>query len=87
MSAPANRAGALQRQKAAELGIKNAVISGDCAEIPSPENYRPATSIGGGLFRPSLNLIRRSPGLRAQNSNQKPPRLNPVATFLLCKVE
>ena len=54
MSAPANRAGALQRQKAAELGIKNAVISGDCAEIPSPENYRPATSIGGGLFRPSL---------------------------------
>ena len=31
MSAPANKAGALRRLKAAEVGIKNATISGDGA--------------------------------------------------------
>ena len=56
MSVPANRIGAPQRLKTAEVGIKTPQSLETALEIPLSENYRPATSIGSGLFRPSLNL-------------------------------
>ena len=55
MSAPANRVSAPQRLKTAEVGIKTPQSLETALKIQPSENYRPATSIGSGLFRPSLN--------------------------------
>ena len=57
MSAPANRVSAPQRLKTAEVGIKTPQSLETALKIPPFENYRPATSIGSGLFRPSLTEL------------------------------
>ena len=56
MSAGANRVSAQQKLKTTEVGTKTPQSLETALEIPPSENYRPTTSIGSGLFRPSLRL-------------------------------
>ena len=57
MNALANRVSAPQILKTAEVRIKAPQSLETSLEIPPSENYRPATSIGSGLFRTSLRCL------------------------------
>jgi hypothetical protein len=55
----------LQSAKVASVGRKRRLgFGGNIAEIPSFENQRLATALGGELFRPSLAVIKT-----AKNAN------------------
>ncbi len=57
MSAGADRVSTPQRLKTAEVGFKTPQSLETALEIPPSESYRPATSIGSGLFRPFFKSL------------------------------